>query len=60
MAWTAAGDFGPNLIGIGVVKLVEDGQSVLPRHAGGVGVVGGVVGVAEVSAGGGFVYRSIA
>ena len=38
----------------GVVELVADGQGVLVGVAGGVGVVGGVVSVAEAGEGGGF------
>jgi hypothetical protein len=35
------------LVGVGVVELVEDGQGLLPSAAGGVGMVGGVVGIAD-------------
>lgn len=40
--------FGTDLLCVGVVELVEDGECVLPRCAGGVVVAGGVVGFGEV------------
>src|SRR5215813_3935414 len=49
------GEFGADLLGVGVVELVEDGQGLLPGVAGGLGVAGGVVGVAEVGEEFGFV-----
>jgi hypothetical protein len=49
------GEFGTDLVGVGVVEVVEDGQGLLPGLVVGVGVAAGVVGVAEVDEGGGFV-----
>src|SRR5262249_50636735 len=49
------GEFGADLVGVGVLEFVEDGQGLLPGTAGGVGISGIVVGVAEVGEGGGFV-----
>jgi hypothetical protein len=37
-----------DLVGVGVVELLEDGQGLLPRGAGWVRVAGGVVGVTDV------------
>jgi hypothetical protein len=41
-------EFGADGVGVGVVDVGEDVQGVPPGIAGGVGVTGGVVGVAEV------------
>src|SRR5262249_61204831 len=49
------GEFGADLVGVGVVEVVEDGEGLLPGVVGGVVVAGGVVGVAEVGVGVGFV-----
>ena len=49
-----AGEFGADVVGVGVAKVVEDGQGLLPGAAGCGGVVGRVVGVAEAGEGGGF------
>lgn len=49
------GELGANRVGVGMVKVVEDGQGPLPSVAGGVGVAGGVVSVAEVGEGIGLV-----
>jgi hypothetical protein len=49
------GEFGTDLVGIGVVEVVEDGEGLLPDVVGGVVVADGVVGVAEVCEGVGFV-----
>jgi hypothetical protein len=48
------GEFAADLVGVGVVDVVEDGQGLLPGLAGGVVVAGAVVGVAEVAEDGGF------
>jgi hypothetical protein len=48
------GEFGADLLGVGVVEVVEDGQCVLPGGAGRVRVAGGLAGVAEAGEGSGF------
>ena len=47
--------FRPDVVGVGVFEVGEDGQGLLPRMAGGGGVAGGVVGVAEAAEDFGFV-----
>src|SRR5262249_40667940 len=46
-AWLRAWSFARTVLGVGVVEVGEDVQGVLPSIAGGVGVAGGVVGIAE-------------
>ena len=48
-------DFPANVSGVGMAELVEDGKRVPPGLAGGVGVSGGVVDVADAGEGVGFV-----
>jgi hypothetical protein len=52
-AGVEAGEFGADVVGVGVVEVGEDGQGMLPGVAAGVEVAGGVVGVAEVGEDGG-------
>src|SRR5215470_15760424 len=49
------GEFGAELVGVGVVEVVEDGEGLVPGVVGGVVVAGGAVGVADADEGGGFV-----
>src|SRR5262249_19641594 len=42
------GEFGAELVGVGVVEVVKNGEGLVPSFACGVVVAGGVVGVAEV------------
>jgi hypothetical protein len=44
-------ELGADLVGVGVVEVVEDGQGLLPGVASGLGVAGGVVGVAKAGEG---------
>src|SRR5262249_14538994 len=49
-----AGELDAELLGVGVVEVVEDGEGQLPGVAGSVVVACGVVGVADVGEGAGF------
>src|SRR5947209_8775548 len=52
-------EFGADCLGVGVAEVGEDGQGLLVGIAGGMGVAGGVVGVAETGQGGGFVVHGV-
>ncbi len=48
-------EFRPYLVGLGVAEVVEDVQSLLPCVVGLMRIPGGIVGVAQVVEGAGFV-----
>src|SRR5947199_6597477 len=48
------GEFGADGVGVGVLEVGEDGQGLLVGVAGGLGVAGGALGVAEVDEAGRF------
>src|SRR4051812_38228016 len=52
--WGGGAEPGAGVRGVGMVEFVEDGGGLLPAAAGGVGLVGCMVGVAEPDEGGGF------
>src|SRR5262249_34877123 len=49
-----SGEFDADLVGVGGVELVEDGQGLLPSVLGGLGVAGVLMGVAEAGESGRF------
>src|SRR5882762_5593142 len=53
-AMPGAAKFGADLVGLGMVELIEDFQGLAPCFAGGAGVARGMVGVAEAGEGVGF------
>src|SRR5215475_6061394 len=48
------GEFDAELVGVGMVEVVEDAQGLPPGAVGGLGAAGGEVGLAEASEGIGF------